>query len=104
MSRKIKLAIKNSSCRSGFHVVGDEYIINEDCTVCPPICMELWHYAYPYVWTLLNGGILDDGDIILYVSEGVNKCVSNRRGQIDGVSEKYANERSKEIIDNDINR
>lgn len=63
MSRKIKLAIKNSSCRSGFHVVGDEYIINEDCTVCPPICMELWHYAYPYVWTLLNGGILDDGDI-----------------------------------------
>lgn len=50
------------------------------------------------------GFLLDDGDIILYVSEGVNKCVSNRRGQIDGVSEKYANERSKEIIDNDINR
>ena len=25
--------------------------------------MELWRYAYPYVWTLLNGGILDDGDI-----------------------------------------
>ena len=25
--------------------------------------MTIWHYAYPYVWTLLNGGILDDGDI-----------------------------------------
>lgn len=62
MSRKIKLAIKNSSCRSGFHVVGDEYIINEDCTVCPPLCMELWHYAYPYVWALLSGGELDNGD------------------------------------------
>ena len=24
--------------------------------------MELWHYAYPYVWTLLNGGKLDNGD------------------------------------------
>ena len=24
--------------------------------------MGLWHYAYPYVWTLLNGGELDDGD------------------------------------------
>lgn len=24
--------------------------------------MELWHYAYPYVWALLNGGELDNGD------------------------------------------
>ena len=62
MHRKIKLTIKSSSCRNGFHKVGEEYIIDENCTVCPPICMELWHYAYPYVWTLLNGGELDDGD------------------------------------------
>ena len=61
MSRKVKITITNSNCRSGFHKEGEEYIIDE--TICPPICMELWHYAYPYVWTLLNGGILDDGDI-----------------------------------------
>ena len=62
MSRKIKLTIKSSSCRSGFHKIEDEYIIDENCTICPPICMELWHYAYPYVWALLNGGELDDRD------------------------------------------
>ena len=25
------------------------------------MCMELWSYAYPYVWVLVNGGVLDDG-------------------------------------------
>ena len=58
---KVKLTIIESRCRSGFHKKGQEFIIDE--TICPPICMELWHCAYPYVWTLLNGGILDDGDI-----------------------------------------
>ena len=58
---KVKLTITESKCRSGFHKNGQEFIIDE--TLCPPICMELWHYAYPYVWTLLNGGKLDDGDI-----------------------------------------
>ena len=61
MSRKIKLTITHSNCRSGFHKEGKEYIIDE--TICPPICMELWHYAYPYILTLLNGGTLDDGNI-----------------------------------------
>ena len=61
MSRKVKITITRSNCRSGFHKKGEEYIIDE--TICPPICMELWHYAYPYIWTLLNGGKLDDGDI-----------------------------------------
>lgn len=60
MGRKVKLTIKESRCRSGFHRQGEEYIIDD--TICPPICMELWHYAYPYVWALLNGGNLDDGD------------------------------------------
>ena len=58
---KVKLTITESRCRSGFHKKGQEFIIDE--TICPSICMELWHYAYPYVWALLNGGILDDGDI-----------------------------------------
>ena len=60
MGRKVKLTITESRCRSGFHKKGQEFIIDE--TICPSICMELWHYAYPYVWTLLNGGELDDGD------------------------------------------
>ena len=58
---KVKLTITESRCRSGFHKKGKEFIIDE--TICPSICMELCHYAYPYVWALLNGGILDDGDI-----------------------------------------
>ena len=57
--KKIKLTITESKCRSGFHKIGEEFIIDE--TICPPICMELWHYAYPYVWTLLNDGELDNG-------------------------------------------
>ena len=59
MGRKVKLTITESRCRSGFHRKGEEYIIDD--TICPPICMELWHYAYPYIWALLNGGNLDDG-------------------------------------------
>ena len=59
MGRKVKLTIIESRCRSGFHRKGEEYIIDD--TICPPICMELWHYAYPYIWALLNGGNLDDG-------------------------------------------
>ena len=57
---KVKLTITESRCRSGFHKKCQEFIIDE--TICPSICMELWHYAYPYVWTLLNGGELDNGD------------------------------------------
>ena len=58
---KVKLTITESRCRSEFHKKGQEFIIDEDNTICPPICMELWHYAYPYVWALLNGANLDDG-------------------------------------------
>lgn len=57
---KVKLTIVESRCRSGFHEKGQEFIIDE--TVCPPICMELWHYAYPYVWALLNGATDDNAD------------------------------------------
>ena len=57
---KVKLTIIKSRCRAGFHKEGQEFIIDE--TICPPICMELWNYAYPYVWALINGATLDDGD------------------------------------------
>lgn len=30
--------------------------------MCPPICMELWNYAYPYIWALLNGAESDSAD------------------------------------------
>ncbi len=63
MGRKVKLTITESICRSGFHKQGDEYIIDEDKTICPPICMELWHHAYPYIWTLINDGNLDDENL-----------------------------------------
>ena len=57
---KVKLTITESRCRAGYHRKGQEFIIDE--TMCPPICMELWSYAYPYVWALINGATLDDGD------------------------------------------
>ncbi len=59
---KVKLTIIQSKCRSGFHRQGQEFIIDEDRTICPPICMELWSYAYPYVYALLNGATMDDDD------------------------------------------
>ena len=62
LGRKVKLTVTQSMCRSGFHYVGQEFIIDEEKTVCPPICMELWHFAYPYVWALLNGGESDKGN------------------------------------------
>ena len=56
MGRKVKITVTESCCRSRFHRKGQEFIINEDETICPPMRMELWYYAYPYVWSLLNGG------------------------------------------------
>ena len=68
MKRKVKITITESRCRSGFHRKGEEYIIDD--TICPPICMELWHYAYPYVWALLNGAEDDtpDGERAAYTN------------------------------------
>ena len=60
-TRKVKLTIVESRCRSGFHTQGQEFVITEDKTICPPVCMELWHYAYPDIWALLNGAELDQG-------------------------------------------
>jgi uncharacterized repeat protein (TIGR04076 family) len=62
MGRTVKITVTESSCRSGFHTKGQEFIVDADRTVCPPMCMELWHYAYPYVWALLNGAEDDKAD------------------------------------------
>jgi len=57
---KVKLTITESKCRAGLHREGQKFIIDEN--ICPKICMELWSYAYPYVWALINGATLDDGE------------------------------------------
>lgn len=62
MARQVKITVTRSSCRDGFHKKGQEYILTGDTPACPPICMELWHYAYPYVWALMNGADLDNDD------------------------------------------
>ena len=62
MGRTVKITVTESRCRSGFHIKGQEFIVDADRTVCPPMCMELWHYAYPYVWALLNGAEDDKAD------------------------------------------
>ena len=57
---KVKLTVTESKCRCGYLKKGDEYIVGD---LCPPICHELWHSIYPSVYSLLNGGELDYGDI-----------------------------------------
>ena len=55
MSRKVLITVTESVCRSGLHSKGQTFLIHQDNPICPPMCVELWHYAYPYVWALLNG-------------------------------------------------
>ena len=56
---KVKLTVISSNCRCGYYKVGDEFIVED---ICPPICHELWNCAYPMVYALLNGAMLDYGD------------------------------------------
>lgn len=57
MSR-IKKTVVESKCRSGYHK--KVIVIIED--LCPPFCHELWNCAYPLVYALQNGAILDYGN------------------------------------------
>lgn len=57
--RKVKLTITKSECRCGYCKAGEEFIVDD---LCPPICHELWHAIYPFVYVLKNGGALDHGD------------------------------------------
>lgn len=54
--RKVKLTIIESECRCHLYKNGETFIVGD---VCPPICHEFWQQIYPYVYALLNGGVLD---------------------------------------------
>ena len=56
---KVKLTVTESRCRDNCCKAGDIFIVDG---ICPPLCHELWHAMYPYVWALLNGGELDHGE------------------------------------------
>jgi len=57
---KVKLTVTESRCRSGYCKKGDTFIVDD---ICPPLCMELWHQIYPYVFALKNGAQVDYGEI-----------------------------------------
>ena len=56
---KVKLTITESSCRCNYCAKGDVFIVDD---LCPPLCHELWHRIYPFVYVLKNGGSLDYGE------------------------------------------
>ena len=56
---KIKLTITQSQCRAHYFKKGDTFIVEE---LCPPLCHELWHAIYPFVYALQNGASIDDGE------------------------------------------
>jgi uncharacterized repeat protein (TIGR04076 family) len=76
---KVKLTVTSSNCREGCHKTGETFIVD---TLCPPICHELWHVAYPNVVVLQNGGTLDYGDKRAYRFEV--KCPDNGRVTLMG--------------------
>lgn len=57
--KKVKLTVTQSCCRSGHFRAGDTFVVDE---LCPPLCHELWHAVYPYVFALQNGAVLDCGE------------------------------------------
>lgn len=56
---KVKLTVLESRCRCDYCRAGDTFVVGD---LCPPVCHELWSVMYPGVYTLLNGGELDQGD------------------------------------------
>ena len=57
---KVKIRVVESKCRCGFHIAGDCFIVE---VLCPPLCHELWNCAYPSVYALQNGAVLDYSDV-----------------------------------------
>ena len=49
---KVRLTITESRCRGGYCKKGDVFEVED---VCPPLCHELWHGIYPFVYALQNG-------------------------------------------------
>lgn len=56
---KVKLTVVSSACRENTCRAGDTFIVD---TLCPPLCHELWHALYPFVYALQNGAQLDYGE------------------------------------------
>ena len=56
---KIKITVMESKCRCGYHKAGESFIVKD---LCPPICHELWNTAYPMIYALQNGAVLDYGE------------------------------------------
>ncbi len=84
---KVKLTILESNCRGGYCKKGDTYIVED---LCPPICHELWHNIYPFVYALQNGGNLDYGNS--RAKEFDAKCPDGGRVWIHGeVINNYGN-------------
>ncbi|MBQ7112678.1 MAG: TIGR04076 family protein [Clostridia bacterium] len=57
--KTVKITVLESRCRDRLCEEGDTFILDGRC---PPLCQELWHAAYPYVFALQNGAALDLGD------------------------------------------
>lgn len=57
--KQVRLTITESACRCAYHQKGDSFTVGD---LCPPLCHELWHAVYPYVFALQNGAALDCGD------------------------------------------
>lgn len=76
---KVTLTILESKCRGNYHKTGDLFIVED---ICPPICHELWQSIYPSVYTLLNNGDLDYGNI--KAKKFRMRCPDNGRVLIQG--------------------
>jgi len=76
---KVKLTILESKCRGNYHEKGDTFIVED---ICPPICHELWQCIYPCIYTLLNNGDLDYGNI--KAEKFQMRCPDNGRVLIQG--------------------
>lgn len=76
---RIKLTILESRCRGGYHRAGDTFTVED---LCPPLCHELWHAVYPFVYALQNGASLDYGESRAQVFEA--KCPDGGRVRVRG--------------------
>ena len=77
--KKVIITVTESKCRSGYLKAGDTFTVED---ICPPVCTELWHAAYPYVFALQNGAVLDDGSG--KSKEFTVKCPDNGRVVLHG--------------------
>ena len=77
--KKVVLTVTESCCRSGYLKKGDTFTVSD---ICPPVCAELWHAAYPYVFALQNGAELDCGS--KKTKEFTVKCPDEGRVTLHG--------------------